>query len=157
MSEFRKRGTEGEQYVNELAFKSFFKYWCYPNPIDEEGNKKEICDLLICYDKIAIIAQVKTITFNFQKPQTVDKEISKGINHANGAERKLFKSDKQIHIKHPDREVELFDPNAFDNYYKIVIVICNAFKGDMSSLKPFKEKKDVPPLSQESLRNSCDD
>lgn len=42
-----QKGKEGENFVNDLAFKSFLKYWCYPNPMDENGDKKEICDLLV--------------------------------------------------------------------------------------------------------------
>ena len=36
------RGSEGEQFVNEIAYKSFIRYWCYAGPKDEGGTKKGI-------------------------------------------------------------------------------------------------------------------
>ena len=35
------KGDEGENFVNEIAYKSFFKYWCYPGPKYENGDKKK--------------------------------------------------------------------------------------------------------------------
>ena len=37
-----EKGNIGENFVNKIAFNSFFEYWCYPNPKDEDGDKKEI-------------------------------------------------------------------------------------------------------------------
>ena len=31
------KGDAGEEYVNELTYKSYLKYWCYPNPKDIKG------------------------------------------------------------------------------------------------------------------------
>ncbi len=43
------KGDIGENAVNEVATNTYLKYWCYPSPKDESGNKKEICDLLILF------------------------------------------------------------------------------------------------------------
>ena len=57
------RGTEGEKFVNQLAYSTFFKYWCYPSPKLENSNKKEICDLLIIFRDIVLIFSVKNYEF----------------------------------------------------------------------------------------------
>ena len=58
------KGDVGEDYVNQLAYKSYLKYWCYPNPKDISGDKKEICDLLIPFRDKLIIISVKNHSFD---------------------------------------------------------------------------------------------
>lgn len=53
------KGPLAEQFVYQFASLAYLKYWCYPNPIDEEGDKKEICDLLILFKDVCIIISVK--------------------------------------------------------------------------------------------------
>ena len=57
---FQLKGESAEKAVNELAFKTFLREWCYPNPKGKDG--KEICDLLVQYDDQLIIVQVKDIS-----------------------------------------------------------------------------------------------
>ena len=49
------KGEQAEELVNSLSNGAYLKYWCYPNPIDIDGDKKEICDLLILFFDTAII------------------------------------------------------------------------------------------------------
>ena len=74
------KGTLGEKFVNELAYNSFFKFWCYPSPKFENGNKKEICDLLILFNSIAIIITVKNYEFKGNHfryfNNTIEKQLS---------------------------------------------------------------------------------
>ena len=58
------KGQEGEDFVNQIAFSSFLQFWCYPGPFDITGNNKEICDLLIVFDKTCIIVSVKNYSFD---------------------------------------------------------------------------------------------
>lgn len=53
------KGKIGEDAVTTVAEKTYLKYWCFPNPKDEYGDKKEICDLLILFKQTAIIISVK--------------------------------------------------------------------------------------------------
>ncbi len=73
----KQKGDSGEEYVNELAFNSFIKHWCFPNPKDENGDKKEICDLLILFDDICIILSVKNYTFKGDHNRYFNKTIDK--------------------------------------------------------------------------------
>ena len=83
MDEKTKKGELGEEFVNNLSYNSFLKFWCYPNPKDEERDKKEICDLLILFRDICIIISVKNYEFKgdysrYDK-KTVGKAIKPGI------------------------------------------------------------------------------
>lgn len=57
------KGRLGEDFVNQIAFNSFLKYWCFPNPLDIAGDNKEICDLLVVFDEICMIVSVKNYEF----------------------------------------------------------------------------------------------
>lgn len=50
---FDQKGKNAENILYHLAKKTFLVDWCYLNP--ELPNKKELCDLLVVYDEIAII------------------------------------------------------------------------------------------------------
>ncbi len=58
-----EKGNIGEDFVNRIAYKSFLEYWCYPSPKDEDGDKKEICDLLILFNDSLVIISVKNYEF----------------------------------------------------------------------------------------------
>ena len=115
------KGELAEKYVNELAYSSYLKYWCYPNPIDEEGDKKEICDLLILFRNTCIIISVKNYEFNGNYGRYTRKVVEKSTKQLYGAERKLFKLDRKIKVKHPDREIEEFNPDDYDEIFRITI------------------------------------
>ncbi len=115
------KGEIAEKYVNELAYSSYLKYWCYPNPIDEEGDRKEICDLLILFKKTCIIISVKNYEFNGNYERYKRKVVEKSTKQLYGAERKLFKLERKIEIKHPEREKEEFNPENYDEIFRITI------------------------------------
>ena len=56
---FYIKGKKAETVVHELATKSFLIDWCFLNP--KLPNGKELCDLLIVFDDIAIIWQIKDL------------------------------------------------------------------------------------------------
>lgn len=56
---FSLKGAAAEKVVHDLAAESFFTDWCYPNPQLADG--KELCDLLVVFDHVAIIIQVKNL------------------------------------------------------------------------------------------------
>ena len=87
-----EKGNAGEKFVNEIAFNSFMKYWCYPGTKDENGNKKEICDLLIIFGDYTIILSVKNYEFKENYARYFRRTIDKAVTQIYGAERKLFKS-----------------------------------------------------------------
>ncbi len=105
--EFRIRGITGESFVQSLADRSFLTDWCYRNPSWPDG--KELCDLLVVFDDVAVIWSVKTLT-----PRSdgtfKEEELEKSSRQALGAHRRLFELKKPITLKNPRRGSEAFDP-----------------------------------------------
>jgi hypothetical protein len=115
------KGEEAEELVNSLSNGAYLKYWCYPNPIDVEGDKKEICDLLILFFDTAIIISVKNYDLKGNYERYKKKVIEKSSKQLFGAERKLFKSDRLIKISHPEKGDEIFNPDDYKNVFRITI------------------------------------
>lgn len=134
MSQIEK-GNAGEKFVNEIAYNSFMKYWCYPSPKDEYGDKKEICDLLIIFQEYTIILSVKNYEFKENYARYFKKTIDKAIKQIYGAERKLFKSNRDIFIKHPERKIEKFPRSQANKVHRIIINL-----GEGVKFYPFKKE-----------------
>lgn len=114
------KGTEGENFVNELAFSSFFKYWCYPSPKYENGDKKEICDLLVIFNDVLIIFSIKNYEFKGNHLRYFNNTISKATKQISGAFNILF-CDKEIRIKHPDKVEEVFPKDKIENVFRVIV------------------------------------
>ena len=122
------KGIEGEDFVSELASEAYLKYWCYPNPIDEEGDKKEICDLLIVFFDTAIIISVKNYDNMGNYERYKRKVIEKSTNQLFGAERKLFNSNRTIKIKHPKHGEFVFTPSDYKQVHRITVNVGEQFE-----------------------------
>lgn len=121
------KGLEGENFVISLAEKSYLKYWCFSNPIDSTGDKKEICDLLILFDDTAIIISVKNYTVNGNYQRFLSKVVGKSSKQLFGAEKKLFKS-KQIVLNHPLQGEVQFNAETYRHVYKITVSVGEDFE-----------------------------
>lgn len=151
-----EKGVEGEQFVNELTSKAYLKYWCYPNPIDEDGDKKEICDLLIAFFDTAIIISVKNYNNNGDYGRYKRKVVEKSTNQLFGAERKLFKSNRNIKIKHPERGEFIFNSTNYKHLHRITINVGEQF--EKYELIDTKENKGVINiLNKESFQAITDE
>lgn len=124
----KTKGEFGEEYVNQLAYNSYLKYWCYPNPKDINGNNKEICDLLILFFDTAIIISVKNYDLNGNYQRYIKKVIEKSTKQLFGAERKLFFSQRDVIISHPEKGEELFNPNKYKDVFRITVSVGNEFE-----------------------------
>lgn len=133
-----EKGNIGEDFVNRIAYKSFLEYWCYPSPKDEDGDKKEICDLLILFNDSLVIISVKNYEFKDFYSRYFRRTIDKAVKQIYGAERKLFKSNRDILIKHPKRRKERFPKEKIKNIHRVIINL-----GEGVRFYPFnKETKD---------------
>jgi hypothetical protein len=113
---FQLKGKQAEESIVEMAKNTFLVDWCYMNPRLPDG--KEICDLLIIYDNIAIIWQVKDLKLNDDGRYNTS-EINKNIRQLSGARRRLFEVPKPIELENPRRGKELFNHNNIDEVYLI--------------------------------------
>lgn len=117
----KEKGDQGEDAVNEIAFGTYLKYWCYPNPKDELGDKKEICDLLIHFKSTLIIFSVKNYSFDGNYSRYFNNTLKKAVSQIQGAERKLLNGTRLISIKHPDKEIEEIDPKSIHEIQRVVV------------------------------------
>ena len=122
------KGLEGEHFVIKLAERSYLKYWCFPNPIDIEGDKKEICDLLLLFIDTAIIISVKNYNVNGNYERFKKRVVGKSTKQLFGAERKLFKSQREILLDHSLQGKLKFAPDTFKHIFKITISVGEDFE-----------------------------
>lgn len=149
--ESTEKGNEGEEFVNEIANRSFLEYWCYPSPKDECGDKKEICDLLILFDNNLIIISVKNYEFKDLYSRYFSRTIDKAVKQVYGAERKLLNKERDVYIKHPKREIERFPKERIENIHRIIVNL-----GEGVRFYPFnkatKDDKFITLLDKEAFK-----
>ncbi|MDO8531510.1 MAG: hypothetical protein Q7T26_04975 [Dehalococcoidia bacterium] len=117
---FRLKGKTAERIVHELAAKTFLIDWCFLNPKLPDG--KELCDLLVIFDDIAIIWQVKDLKLD--KNGTYKKsEVEKNLRQLSGARRQLFDLKTPIELENSRRRKEHFDPNVVKKVYLIAVLL----------------------------------
>lgn len=119
--EIHTKGQQAEELVNSLSKNAYLKHWCYPNPIDIDGDKKEICDLLILFFDTAIIISVKNYDLKGNYERFKKKVIEKSSKQLFGAERKLFQSNRPIKISHSEKGEEIFNPDNYKNIFRITV------------------------------------
>jgi len=117
------KGKEGENFVYQIATDSFFSYWCYPNPKDELGDKKEICDLIIHFRDTLILICVKNYDFKGDYSRYFRKSIEKDVRQHYGAENKILKSNYNIEIKNLNGRKHLLEKNIINIFYRIIIYL----------------------------------
>lgn len=110
------KGKKAEELVQELAQKSFLEDWCFINPLLPNG--KELCDLLVVYDNVAIIWQIKDLKLDEQGKYRI-REVKKNISQASTAKNRLFRKDLEIELENPRRGKEIFNSNDIEEVYLI--------------------------------------
>ena len=118
---FELKGKNAEEAVQELAYKSFLREWCYPNPKGEGG--KEICDLLVVFDDTMIIAQVKDIRFTGNDERYIREAFRKPTKQLLGAERRLFSVQENITLSNALGYAHNFNPNQIKRVFRIVVSV----------------------------------
>lgn len=128
---FNLKGKRAEEFVQHLALKTFLTDWCYLNP--KRPNNDELCELLVVFDDIAIIWQVKDLKLNKQGKYR-NREVNKNIGQLSGARRQLFTSKTPVELENPRRGKEPFDATTIKEIYLI-----SALLGEGEDWFPFVE------------------
>lgn len=84
---FNLKGSAAEQLVTSFCREAFFEDFCFKNPYHTKG--KELCDILVVLNEVAIIWQIKNI--KLKDGQFNSKDIEKAIRQCRGARRQLLK------------------------------------------------------------------
>jgi len=116
---FNKKGKSAENILHKLAEKTFLSDWCYLNPKLEKG--KELCDLLVAYDDIAIIWQIKNLKLDKQGIYR-QSELEKNLRQLSGAKRQLFGLKQFVELENPHRGREKFDPTTINKIFLISVL-----------------------------------
>jgi len=130
-----QKGKLGEHFIYGLATSSYLNYWCFPNPKDELGDKKEICDLLIHFQDTLIIFCVKNYEFKGAYQKYFRKVIEKDVRQLYGAERKLTKSTYDIQVKNKEGRLHYIRRDQIKHIYRVLIHL-----GDKVHFYPFNQK-----------------
>jgi len=117
---FDLKGKDAEQFLHELAVKTFLTDWCFLNPILPNG--KELCDLLVVFDQTAIIWQVKDLKLG-RDGKYKTSEVMKNIRQLSGARRQLFELRTPIQLRNPRRTVEKLDPADITEVFLISVLL----------------------------------
>ena len=116
---FSLKGAAAEKVAHELAVGSFFTDWCYRNPNLTGG--KELCDLLVVFDHIAIIWQIKDLK-RHSDGRYNKNDVDKNIRQLSGAMRRLIDVKRPITLTNPRRGSEAFDPSTIKETYLISVL-----------------------------------
>ena len=130
---FHFKGKNAEEALADLAYGSFLKDWCFPSPKNHKG--KEICDLLVLFDNIAIVWQIKDLKLT--KDELVkEKHLEKNVRQAYGAEKALLNEVAPISLENTRRRIEKVDPKKIDEVFLI-----SCFMGQDPVLQHLVEQK----------------
>lgn len=117
---FNIKGKKAEQLVQDLAVKTFLTDWCYLNP--KRPNGEELCDLLVVFDEVAVIWQIKDLKLN-EHGKYKNSEVKKNLRQIHGARRQLFELRTPVELNNPRRGKELFDVTAIKEVYLISVLL----------------------------------
>ncbi|HEY5177586.1 MAG TPA: hypothetical protein VII95_18665 [Terriglobales bacterium] len=117
---FSEKGAAAEKVIHNLATKTFFTDWCYPNPKKPDGN--ELCDLFIVFDDTAIIWQIKDLRSD-EHGRYKKAEVEKNLRQLGGARRYLFDLKVPIWLENPWRGKEKFDPDQIKSVHLISVLM----------------------------------
>lgn len=91
---FNEKGSAAETLIAELCGDAFFQDFCFKNPYVGSGkDRKELCDVLVVLDDVAIIWQIKNIKLG-EDGHFKQSDIDKAISQCRGAKRKLASLEK---------------------------------------------------------------
>lgn len=96
-------------------------------------DSKELCDLLVIFDKIAIIWQIKNLKLD-TNGHYKDSEVKKNIRQLSGARRQLFDLKTAVNLKNPRRSNVDFTPSQIIEVYLISVLL-----GEGEDFFPFVE------------------
>lgn len=117
---FSLKGKNAEVVVHELAQQTFFTDWCFLNP--KLSNGKELCDLLVVFDDIAIVWQIKNLKLD-EKGSYKIREKEKNLRQLSGAKRTIFDLKVPIELENARRIKESFDATQIKEVHYISVLV----------------------------------
>lgn len=119
-SRFNLKGKNAEKLVHNLALNTFLTDWCYLNPALPSG--KELCDLLVVFDDVVVIWQIKDLRLDIQGKYK-ESQVRKNLRQLCGARRQLFELGTPVELENPRRGKEPFDATTIKEVYLISVLL----------------------------------
>ena len=121
--------TDSERYLAVLCERAFLSLWSYPKPYRDQGDGKEICDLLVVFKQHILIFSDKDIAFkNTGNLKTdwgrwVKKAVLGSANTVYGAERWIREHPERVYL---DKQCQIPFPIQFPSadtvqFHRIVV------------------------------------
>jgi hypothetical protein len=117
---FDIKGRTAEAMVHQLAEKTFLVDWCFPNPVLPDG--KELCDLLVVFDEVVIICQVKDLKLGKHGIQK-QSGVERNLRQLSGARRQLLDLNTPISLRNARRTIKQFDPSGIKEAFLLSILL----------------------------------
>lgn len=124
----KSRGyTEHERYLRGICEKTFLSLWSYPSVFNGEG--KELCDLLVVFDKHVIIFSDKNCQFPESDDLQLDwsrwfrRAVQRSAKQAWGAERWIRSNPTELFLDPSCLQPFPYDiPPATEAHYHLLVV-----------------------------------
>lgn len=114
---FNAKGEAAEQLIASLCKDAFFEDFCFKNPYYSKG--KELCDVLVVLNDVAIIWQIKNI--KLKAGQFNKSDIEKAIKQCRGARRQLLKLGTTT-FKNIDGKDKTIDASKINEVFLIAAI-----------------------------------
>lgn len=123
---FRLKGAKAEDFLENLAARSFFVDWCFRSP--KLPDNRELCDFLVVFDHTAIIWQVKDLKLD-EAGRYKPAEVKKNLKQLSGAHRQLFDLKTSIELVNARRTKERLDPGQITEVFLISALLGDGEEG----------------------------
>lgn len=124
---YRSKGfNDSEKILYKICDKTFFKLWAFANPFRNDG--KELCDLLVVFEKSVLVFSVKDIKFNKKTDVSIawkrwkKKAIDKSIEQVEAAVKWLKNNPNKVYLDSKcEVALPVIIPKEGVKYYSIVV------------------------------------
>ena len=140
--------TSAERYLARLCEKNFLSLWSYPGVYRDQGKRgsdgdgKEICDLLVVFDKHIIVFSDKHCELqdsgNVERDwlRWFKKAVQKSAEQAWGAERWIRQQPKRIFLDRQCKQVLPIDLPTMEKAVFHLVVVAHGISSRVKKLFP---------------------
>jgi len=117
---YHLKGKKAEQLLYELASRTFLVDWCFLNPMVTKG--KELCDLLVLFDDVAIIWAIKDLKIRKDGFYN-ESDKRRNIRQLVGARKSLLDKNQSIELVNTRGRRELVNATDIREVYLISVLL----------------------------------
>lgn len=153
MSEFENNsGYISEDITEKILNKTFFQDFVFRSPKKEDKNNKELADVVVCFDDVILVVQIKKQISKKDPVKWSEKNITKAVSQVTGAVNSI--NEKEIDSLSNDRigKIDLCR-SKYKYIYGLVIVDQESEPYDVSEYVKEAQEKYKVSIQIMSLRD----